>query len=262
MENVIIDGGFREMLPALDEETYRLLEENLIQHGCLSPLVVWQGVLVDGHNRYEICKKHDIPFATVEKEFGSREEALIWIISNQVARRNLSPMQLSYFRGLHYTAEKKIKTNAGGKNQHSEVGGQKDHQPKTVNRLAKQYNVSPKTIWRDSKVAAALDAIGAASPSAKTKVLSGEANFGKTKLGGLPAMSVKDVSEVAAAIENGDYERGKAGARTQTKAETPEEHILSGMRILGAVIKNGDREELKAAIRTHIHMLEDMYNQL
>lgn len=47
------------------------------------------------------------PIPTVTKDFSSKDEVLIWIITTQVARRNLSPRLLSYYRGLHYRADKK-----------------------------------------------------------------------------------------------------------------------------------------------------------
>ncbi|MCL2813300.1 MAG: hypothetical protein FWD23_01740, partial [Oscillospiraceae bacterium] len=81
MREIIIDEQFKALLPALDAQTYALLEESLLANGCLHPLVLWNGVLIDGHNRYEICTKHEIPYNTIDKEFGSRDEALIWIIS-------------------------------------------------------------------------------------------------------------------------------------------------------------------------------------
>jgi len=39
---------------------------------------------------YEICKRNDIPFQTVEQEFEDRAAAKIWIIRNQLGRRNLT----------------------------------------------------------------------------------------------------------------------------------------------------------------------------
>jgi Helix-turn-helix. len=46
--------------------------------------------LVDGHNRYGICSKHNILFKTIEREFDSKNDACIWIIQNQFGKRNLS----------------------------------------------------------------------------------------------------------------------------------------------------------------------------
>ena len=51
-----------------------MLEENILQNGCRDSLVLWGDILVDGHNRYEICTKHNIPFSTIEKQFDSHEE--------------------------------------------------------------------------------------------------------------------------------------------------------------------------------------------
>jgi hypothetical protein len=111
IEDIIIDEEFRFLLPTLDEETFRLLEESLLEHGCRDPLVLWNGILIDGYNRYKICSHHDLPFQTVDMEFDSRENVIIWIITNQISRRNLTSTQLSHFRGLHYKADKDLHGN-------------------------------------------------------------------------------------------------------------------------------------------------------
>ena len=77
MREIIIDEEFMSLLPALDEETFRLLEENILEHGCRDPLVLWNGILIDGYNRYKILTYHDLDFNTVEMEFNNREEVKI-----------------------------------------------------------------------------------------------------------------------------------------------------------------------------------------
>ncbi|MCL2814226.1 MAG: helix-turn-helix domain-containing protein [Oscillospiraceae bacterium] len=76
-------------------------------------------------------------------------------------------MQLSYYRGAHYNADKRLVKNVSGVNQHTkEVSTQNENKPqnqKTSERLAEQYNVSRATISRDAEVARAVDAIGDAS---------------------------------------------------------------------------------------------------
>jgi len=101
MREIIIDEEFKSLLPALDEQTYAWLEDNILQHGCREPLVLWRDVLIDGNNRYEITMRHGLDFKTVDMEFDSREDVMVWIISTQVSRRNLTPMQLSFYRGFH-----------------------------------------------------------------------------------------------------------------------------------------------------------------
>lgn len=84
-----IDQEFKNLIPPLTNEEFSGLEAAITAEGCRDPLVVWGDVLVDGHNRYEICQKHGIPFQTVQKDFADRNDAIIWIIKNQFGRRNL-----------------------------------------------------------------------------------------------------------------------------------------------------------------------------
>lgn len=95
MSNLGIDAEFKSLMPPLSTVEYQELEESLKAEGCLFPLVVWDGIIIDGHNRYEICTRHGIEFEVIEHPFESRAEAKIWIIQNQFARRNLN----SYQRG-------------------------------------------------------------------------------------------------------------------------------------------------------------------
>lgn len=85
-----IDLEFKKLIPPLIKEDYDRLEESLRKEGCREALVLWGDTLVDGHNRYEICTKHNIPFKTTAKDFVDRNEAMLWMIENQLARRNLS----------------------------------------------------------------------------------------------------------------------------------------------------------------------------
>jgi hypothetical protein len=58
-------------------------------------VLTWNGILIDGHNRYEICTKHGLAFSVVEKEFASESNVKEWMINNQFGRRNLSNYQRS-----------------------------------------------------------------------------------------------------------------------------------------------------------------------
>lgn len=93
--DLTVDPEFRDLIPPLNEEELKLLEESLVADGCESPLIVWNGVIIDGHNRYTICRKHDIPFPVQEKNFDTREEVMLWMLRNQLGRRNLNNYQRS-----------------------------------------------------------------------------------------------------------------------------------------------------------------------
>ena len=270
---IIIDAEFAALLPALDAQTYALLEESLLSNGCLYPLVLWNDILIDGHNRYEICTKHEIPFGTIDKEFASRDEALVWIISTQVARRNLTPIQLSYFRGVHYNAEKRMAGNPTGQNQHQkEEFPHNEGIPKsgeTAQRLAEQYNVSRVTIERDSQVARAIDAIGGASPEAKREILSGAAEISRKYLRELGAGPEETIAETAASIAEGTYERRKAEPADVSAAAILEAFNSAigkmSSEFEAAIQRLKDEigaEELRASVRGHIDALEALYRRI
>lgn len=93
LRTLSIDPEFRDLIPPLTQEERCMLEDSIVKNGCDSPLIIWNGMIVDGHNRYAICQKHAIAFAVSEKEFENRDDVLLWIITNQLGRRNLTSFQ-------------------------------------------------------------------------------------------------------------------------------------------------------------------------
>jgi N6-adenosine-specific RNA methylase IME4 len=85
-----IDPEFQELIPPLNPQESEGLERSLCEEGCRDPIVTWRGIVIDGHHRYRLCRKHNIQFMMVEKDFPNRDEAKIWIIKNQFARRNIT----------------------------------------------------------------------------------------------------------------------------------------------------------------------------
>jgi hypothetical protein len=71
-------NAFRELSIKISASEYRQLEESILKHGCLTPIITWGDVIIDGHKRYAICKKYDIPFSVDEKYFGTYSEAQRW----------------------------------------------------------------------------------------------------------------------------------------------------------------------------------------
>ena len=85
MINLKIDPEFQSQIPPLTDDEFKQLEENILKEGKLiSPLIVWNNTLVDGHNRYAILQKHpEIYFSTMPLRFENREEAIAWILQGQ-----------------------------------------------------------------------------------------------------------------------------------------------------------------------------------
>ena len=91
MQTLIINEELKTLLPPLSTEEFSGLEESISKDGCLSPIVVWNGILVDGHHRYEICMKHAIPFTIRNIALDDFDDAKLWIWKHQANRRNLTP---------------------------------------------------------------------------------------------------------------------------------------------------------------------------
>jgi len=89
-----IDEEFKNLIPPLKEDELKQLEENILIDGVRDSLVVWDSpdgnrYLIDGHNRWNIIQKHNLAYNVRRIEFDSREEVLLWIIDNQLGKRNL-----------------------------------------------------------------------------------------------------------------------------------------------------------------------------
>lgn len=99
MEKLKIDNEFKNLLPPLTSDEYSQLEKEIIEEGGIhDPILVWNGYIVDGHNRYEICNKNGIKITKVETKkslIGKEKSAVMdWIINHQTGRRNLTKSQL------------------------------------------------------------------------------------------------------------------------------------------------------------------------
>ena len=154
-----IDSEFKNLIPPLTDDEYKQLEENVVKEGCRDSLVVWNGTIVDGHNRYEICNKHSIEFKTAEMEFETRDGAIEWIIRNQFGRRNLPNYERAKLAlRLKPIIKEKAKTNqestqlVGKGVQSKDMVNQKSDTPlksiTTDKELAKIAGVSHNTIWQ------------------------------------------------------------------------------------------------------------------
>ena len=88
-----IDEEFAALIPPLTDDEYSRLEQSILTEGCRDPIITWNGIIIDGHHRFKICKMHNIDFQIAQKEFASRKEVFLWMIQNQLARRNLNDFQ-------------------------------------------------------------------------------------------------------------------------------------------------------------------------
>ncbi|HEY0846368.1 MAG TPA: hypothetical protein VGE12_13450 [Noviherbaspirillum sp.] len=92
--DITINQELRAYTDPLTAHEYAALERSLLAEGCRDALVLWGNVLIDGHNRYAICRKHGIAFRTIQNDsFATIEDVMLWMIDNHLARRSVSDFQ-------------------------------------------------------------------------------------------------------------------------------------------------------------------------
>ena len=222
MADYCIDPEFKRLLPELSSAELAQLEANILQDGCRDPIVIWNNTIVDGHHRYDICRRHRIAFKVETVQFQCREEAIRWICLNQMGRRNVSPELLRYQIGKRYNVEKVLTAhNPRGRNQYSEVASDILMRPPaerrmgTASSVAKAYNVSHFAVHTYKDIAAAIDTIAEKDSRLSERYLTGQLRIKKDDLMTISEMSKYQIR----ALTNSLTRQKKTICRTQDVLE-------------------------------------------
>ena len=141
MSDLFFDAEFHRLIHPLTPDERTGLEMSLKAHGNLSPIIVWKEtrLLLDGHNRYDICHQNSIALLPpIELSLPDRDAATVWIIDNQLGRRNLSP----YVRGVLALKREGIIARQAQERQEATFphAGQKGFQPASVVQNSVPHN--------------------------------------------------------------------------------------------------------------------------
>lgn len=214
-EELSIDSEFSELGWPLSDEERRNLTENLKTHGCRDPILVWanhDNVILDGHNRYEICTAEEISYKIKAIRLETRQDCIDFICNLQLSRRNSSDEHKSYLRGKRYNAEKCEK---GGKLSKGHGVTLID----TAEKLGAETGVSGRTIKRDGQFAEAVDAL--AKP-VKDAVLTGDLDASRADVQALAELPKAEQRAIAAKVKSGEAESIKEAI--SDAAPPPEKH--------------------------------------
>lgn len=233
-EGIRIDTEFAGLIPALARHELVQMEQSILAEGCRDTLLVWRGhdILLDGHNRFEIYRRHDIPFKVQCLGFSDRDAARNFVVTNQLGRRNLSPEGTAYLRGMRYLAEKR----PHGGDHRAQASGQHDHL-KTAERLAHEFCVSDVTLRRDGRFARAVEALAAnCGAGVKKALLARDTGLRRGTVVRLARLSPGRQREaIGAWLEHGRLPRRSAPEhKTITLPADPQSFAAKLMRKLGA----------------------------
>jgi hypothetical protein len=222
--SIFIDDEFKALIPPLAPDEYAQLEANILAEGCRDALVLWDDVLIDGHNRYGICEKHGIPFNTVQTTtIQSYDDAVLWIVSNQLGRRNIT----DFVRGeLALRAKPILEARARARQEASQAKPgeqigyvrQISDAPKvrTDDVIAAQAGLSRDTVRKVEKT------LASAAPAVLTSVRAGAISINAAaKVATLPP---RQQSVIAAA---GPAEMKKAAAQVRSMERPPKAPVRS-----------------------------------
>ena len=174
-----IDPELRGLLPPLTDDEYKQLEKNIVENGFDKnfPIMEWHGFIVDGHNRYSICKKHNIEYVVGTLGYETKDEVMQWMLDIQLGRRNLSPIQrIAVAEKYRPIYERRAKENMslGGKSYSPKEGLQNSSTLPKKNKidvrakLAKTAGVSTDTYSKGKKI------LDSDNEKLKKETLSGE----------------------------------------------------------------------------------------
>ena len=150
-----IDEEFRTFCPPMSEGAYKILEKKILREGPKEALIVWNGTIIDGHNRYKILKEHNLPFAIEKMEFSSREEAKEWIGENALGRRNMDRLDrcLTALRmEPYYRNEAKKRQGTRSDLNIKQNSAECSETGQTRDQLARMADVSHDTLDRVKKI--------------------------------------------------------------------------------------------------------------
>ena len=215
-----VNPEFQGKIPPLTEDEFKQLRENIINDGeVYEPICVWNGTIVDGHNRWKVIQEFpEIPYRIKEMVFADKWEAFDWMYAKQLGRRNLTNEQRWTLVGKMQEARKHCHGGNRG-NQYTKVAsGQNGAMPKrTRDTIAEEVGISPREVDRAVAFTKGLDALAEVSKEAADKVLQGNSGATKETIMGMRKASEEEKKELAEKILDGSIKKKRQEERESNR---------------------------------------------
>ena len=287
LSNLKIDPEFSAQILPLSFEELQQLEMNMIRDGKLTdPIIVWNKTILDGHNRYNLLKKHSfIEYEIKEMEFSSRQEALIWICNHQLGRRNLTPERRKYLIGKRYETEKQVSQNRGNQYTSAKKDATDQNDPcqnksgshVTRQRIANETGTSEGYVQRAEKYMNGVEAVDEAAPGAREEILNGKIKAADREICAIAKAPKEQRSEIVAELRKPKSKRDKQlVSSTKSPSVKVESFDDDGSRFLIGISKKvqghkralteSDQKALKKSVEAsadhsiHIAAIESAYD--
>ncbi|SDX20018.1 plasmid replication/partition related protein [Lysobacter enzymogenes] len=217
--DIVINESLKAYIDPLTPEEHEALEASLLAEGCRDALILWGDVLVDGHNRYGICKQHGLPFQTVQnKRFKTLDDVHLWMIDQHLGRRSVSDFQRGVLalRKREILAERRARAEA-------ERAAQAEAEEAAAASAQAAGDAPP---WSD-------DAAFKAPVLDSRQALAKAARLSNSQVGMIETIHKQAAPEVVAAVKSGAISINAAAA----VATLPEEEQRAAALAGGAELK-------------------------
>lgn len=220
--DIVINESLKAYIDPLTPEEHEALEASLLAEGCRDALILWGDVLVDGHNRYGICKQHGLPFQTVQnKRFKTLDDVHLWMIDQHLGRRSVSDFQRGVLalRKREILAERRARAEA-------ERAAQAEVEEAAAASAQTEGDAGDAPPWSD-------DAAFKAPALDSRQALAKAARLSNSQVGMIETIHKQAAPEVVAAVKSGAISINAAAA----VATLPEEEQRAAALAGGAELK-------------------------
>ncbi len=206
MTEIVVNEELKAYIDPMTPDEYEALERSILAEGCRDALVLWGNILVDGHHRYSVCRKHDLPFQTIQhSRFQSMEDVHLWMIEQHLGRRSVSPFQ----RGVLALRKR-------------EILAKRRVQPQDAEEIADTPAESPPDGVAEeaaTETAAAAPSTAVAESLPSREELAREARLSQNQVGLIEKIHKQATEDVVAAVKSGVLSINAAAAVASLPAE-------------------------------------------
>ena len=167
MKRYEIDREFNKLRIPMEDKTWEVLEDDLLTNGCINPISIWNGIIIDGSKRYRICRKYGLPYEVNELDFASREEVIIWICRERMKDLQKTTSASEYIVGKLFITELAYRQ------------AKVKEKMKLADELAEYRGVTRQTIYTYGDYVRFLDEIDEDEELFVDLVLQGQLRFGR-----------------------------------------------------------------------------------